>query len=134
MQFSFEGASYRLEFQYDYRDVVLVREGGKEKTICSKYPYTITKLLATAPGTEPVVVALGTVGCMPNDQFSKRKGREYALKALCFRLRKLNRPKQFSAALWQAYLTRGGKPQISVAVSTLPALPPATEVLEKLQD
>lgn len=125
MQFTYGDVTYRLEFQRKHKNVEVVRD-GRVKTIKSMYPYTTAKLLEVAPGKLSNVVASAAVGCLPIDTFNTNTGRIESLRALWKQLKRSGAQDDFGAALWEAYLNRGQRPEpIVVVTAPGPRLLPA---------
>ncbi len=130
MRFQHQGKLYRLEFERQYRNLKITRN-GVTKEVRSKYPYTTAKLLQLRVGEEPLIVGKATVGCCPTDAYSNELGRRQALRQLTFALAKRDKTsKDLRTAFWNAYLNRGKQLEKLPVTTTITnpqlALPPAS--------
>ena len=109
MKFDYEGKTYVLEFERDHKQLTLLR-GGRKETVKSKHPYTTATLYVQTSPTTRAVVTHATVGCCPTDSYSNAAGRLFALRSLTGNLKKLNKDRDFRAALWKTYVDRDKRP------------------------
>lgn len=124
MKFYYEGKTYELTFERHHQNVK-VRKDGTLHTVRSTHPFTTAKLYECRMGELPLVVAMRTVGCNPQDKFTKERGRVESLRVLSRVLVKLGHPKGLVAAIWVAYKNRGQQPeQVGAVITSQPILLP----------
>lgn len=105
MEFTFGNINYVLEFERQYKNVT-VYKNGEPRTVRSTHPFTTAKLLELRVDKEPSKIAQAVVGCSPGDAFSYAAGRLQALKLLSHTLRKSKAPKGLTSKIWTVYLNR----------------------------
>ena len=114
MTFTFNGDTFRLEFQRQHKQIPLVRD-GRVKTVKSRFPYTTARLMKLFTETDAdgkvtprkTIFVEAEVGCAKMDKFSKEEGRKSALRLLCARLGLAKAPKDLNKLIWDTYLNRG---------------------------
>jgi hypothetical protein len=108
MRFKFGGNTYSLSIARKHQHVPFFTDGVRH-VIKSTFPYTTVGLFLEKDN-EIALLASGTVGCLPKDQYSPRTGVRLALQALTKRLSRLQKTnpngpytREFRAAMWEAY-------------------------------
>lgn len=116
MKIVYNAINYVLEFSRDYKTVELwVKDaaGNRHKQkVLSTYPYTTARVVQLQPNGDRIVWKSASVGCHPLDKFTQASGRLWAMKRLTNG--KGGFPKDFKAALWDAYLNRNLQPKAKV--------------------
>jgi hypothetical protein len=100
MKFQVGNETFFLTFKREHRNITFQR-GGRTKTRRSQHPFTTATLLELNGLGQKTIVCDYSVGCAPEDYFSKERGRIEALRGLGKML-----TKQVRTAMWQAYIVR----------------------------
>ena len=113
MRFTYDGRTYVVEFQREFRPLKLYSFRSQEEvTTPSTKPYTTVRVVELDAEDRPIEPPFrhATVGCHATDRFTKEEGRIKALRLLTGYL-----PKPMRSAVWGAYTGRNQKRRRPVA-------------------